>query len=50
MNRRTWSEAPGARLPLADRRQAGRLLAEALGHLRGRTDLVVLALPRGGCP
>ncbi|HKI98397.1 MAG TPA: phosphoribosyltransferase [bacterium] len=50
MNRRTWSEAPGARLPLADRRQAGRLLAEALGHLRGRTDLVVLALPRGGVP
>ncbi|MER3405547.1 MAG: phosphoribosyltransferase [Chloroflexota bacterium] len=34
-------------LPFPDRRTAGRLLAEALAHLRGR-DGIVLALPRGG--
>ena len=33
----------------ADRRDAGRRLAAALGHLRGR-DPLVLALPRGGVP
>lgn len=38
------------RLPLRDRRQAGRLLAEKLEHLRDRSGLVVLALPRGGVP
>jgi putative phosphoribosyl transferase len=32
-----------------DRRAAGRRLAEALAHLRGRNPLV-LALPRGGVP
>lgn len=36
------------RLPLRDRRQAGRVLAEKLEHLRDRPDLLVLALPRGG--
>ncbi|TWO71860.1 phosphoribosyltransferase [Caenimonas sedimenti] len=36
------------RLPYENRRQAGRLLAARLGHLRGRPGLVVLALPRGG--
>lgn len=35
-------------LPLRDRRQAGRVLAERLEHLRDRPGLVVLALPRGG--
>ena len=36
------------RLPYRDRREAGRLLAQALGHWRGRSGLLVLALPRGG--
>ena len=36
------------RLPFKDRRQAGRVLAEHLEHYRGRPDLLVLALPRGG--
>lgn len=39
-----------ARLPFEDRRQAGRLLAEALAGYRGRGDLLVLGLPRGGLP
>lgn len=34
-------------LPFPDRRSAGRMLAEALKHLRGR-DGIVLVLPRGG--
>jgi putative phosphoribosyl transferase len=37
-------------LPYADRRQAGRVLAQALMHYRGRPNLLVLALPRGGVP
>ncbi|WP_371367322.1 phosphoribosyltransferase [Pseudomonas sp. QL9] len=35
---------------LRNRRDAGLRLAQALSHLRGRTDLLVLALPRGGVP
>lgn len=34
----------------ADRRDAGRALAAALGRLRGTPDLLVLGLPRGGVP
>src|SRR5688572_23315205 len=34
----------------ADRRHAGRALAFALQAYRGRADLLVLALPRGGVP
>jgi putative phosphoribosyl transferase len=37
-----------AHLPYADRREAGRVLAGALEHLRERPALLVLALPRGG--
>jgi erythromycin esterase-like protein/predicted phosphoribosyltransferase len=33
-----------------DRREAGRVLARQLEHYRGRSDVVVLALPRGGVP
>ena len=37
-------------MPFHDRRQAGQELARRLGAYRGRTDLVVLGLPRGGIP
>lgn len=33
-----------------DRQEAGQILAEKLAHYRGRDDLLVLALPRGGVP
>lgn len=33
-----------------DRREAGRLLAQRLSAYKGRADLLVLALPRGGVP
>lgn len=36
--------------PYRDRRHAGQELAEHLGHLRNRDDVIVLALPRGGVP
>lgn len=34
----------------ADRREAGTVLAAGLKQYRGRSDVVVLALPRGGVP
>ena len=37
-------------LPLRDRAEAGRLLAGRLAHYAGRSDVIVLALPRGGVP
>jgi putative phosphoribosyl transferase len=37
-------------LPLRDRVQAGRALGAALWTYRGRHDVLVLALPRGGVP
>lgn len=37
-------------LPFSDRSEAGRLLGEALEAYIGRTDTLVLALPRGGVP
>jgi predicted phosphoribosyltransferase len=36
--------------PFTDRRAAGRLLAAMLDSYRGRTDVTILALPRGGVP
>lgn len=37
-------------LPYEDRQHAGRVLARKLAHYRGRPNLLVLALPRGGLP
>jgi putative phosphoribosyl transferase len=42
--------AEGAQQLYADRQSAGVELAGRLARLRGRTDVVVLALPRGGVP
>ncbi len=39
-----------ARRTFRDRREAGRVLAEALAAYRGRDDLLVLGLARGGVP
>jgi predicted phosphoribosyltransferase len=36
--------------PFADRREAGAALAQQLKAYKGRDDVVVLALPRGGVP
>jgi putative phosphoribosyl transferase len=38
------------KLPLKDRVEAGSLLAQALQHYAGRSNTLVLALPRGGVP
>jgi putative phosphoribosyl transferase len=38
------------KLPIADRSAAGKALAKALAHYRDRSDVLVLALPRGGLP
>lgn len=37
-------------LPFRDRAEAGQLLGSALGTFAGRSDVLVLALPRGGVP
>jgi len=37
-------------IPFHDRSDAGRQLASRLSHYANRTDLLVLALPRGGVP
>jgi len=37
-------------IPFADRREAGRVLAAHLATYANRSDVVVLALPRGGVP
>jgi predicted phosphoribosyltransferase len=41
---------PADRMIFRDRHSAGQQLAERLAQQRGRDDLVVLALPRGGVP
>src|SRR5438105_4370091 len=40
----------GSVRPFTDRREAGKALAASLQAYRGRQDVVVLALPRGGVP
>jgi putative phosphoribosyl transferase len=37
-------------IPFQDRRDAGKKLAQQLFHHANRTDVIVLALPRGGVP
>jgi putative phosphoribosyl transferase len=37
-------------LPYQNRTEAGRVLAQSLSHYAGRSDVLVLALPRGGVP
>src|SRR4051794_27565697 len=44
------SRERSTRSRFADRRDAGRRLASSLAHYRGRADVVVLGLPRGGVP
>jgi len=39
-----------ARPVFGDRRDAGRFLASLLGKYHGRSDVIVMALPRGGVP
>src|SRR3954462_4687166 len=46
----TLPSRSGAEQRFADRREAGRELAHQLKSYRGRSDVVVLALPRGGVP
>ncbi len=36
--------------PFSNRHEAGRVLAERLRDYAGRSDVVVLGLPRGGVP
>lgn len=50
MDTHVYGDEPSARLPFRDRVDAGRALAKELGAYAGRTDVVVLALPRGGLP
>jgi len=47
-----FHDAKGGRMSVlfADRRQAGRQLATELHDLAGRSDVIVLGLPRGGVP
>ena len=41
---------PTIPFPFTDRRDAGQALAQKLERYRGNSDVVVLALPRGGVP
>src|ERR687887_251976 len=46
----SWMSSRPSTRPFADRREAGRELAHQLRSYQGRSDVVVLALPRGGVP
>src|SRR5690348_15868986 len=48
-DRTSWEDVMADRV-FGDRRDAGRALAGLLDHYRGRADVVVLGLPRGGVP
>ncbi len=50
MTRATRSAPRAPRRVFRDRREAGRLLAQLLLAYRGKEDVVVLGLPRGGIP
>src|SRR5712672_3172144 len=50
MGYQPWSTDSTSSRPFADRHEAGVELAAKLGQYRGRHDVVVLALPRGGVP
>ncbi|MFO0911226.1 MAG: phosphoribosyltransferase [Isosphaeraceae bacterium] len=43
-------QSPNPRIRFRDRADAGRILAEELMGYAGRSDVLVLALPRGGVP
>jgi putative phosphoribosyl transferase len=47
---RLFRERGGSVHRFRNRTEAGRLLADALSPYRGRDDVIVLALPRGGVP
>src|SRR3982074_217908 len=46
----TQTTTPPRRRVFRDRREAGRVLGRLLHAYRGRSDVVVLGLPRGGMP
>ena len=50
MTRARGSTRGAPRRVFRDRREAGRILAGLLGAYRGRENLIVLGLPRGGIP
>jgi putative phosphoribosyl transferase len=45
-----WNAVDEDRRPYTDRREAGRMLASKLQDYRGKPNVVVLGLPRGGIP
>ena len=50
MTRATRSAPRAPRRVFHDRREAGRVLAQLLTAYRGKDDVIVLGLPRGGIP
>ncbi|WP_227515500.1 phosphoribosyltransferase [Marinobacter salinus] len=45
-----WCQYEMVKLPINNRIEAGQALARAMSRYRGREDLLVLGLPRGGVP